>query len=44
MTLGFLFFIPEFLTRYTRFNPCSPLRSYRPIYKTAQSSRIYPCR
>nr|DAI13343.1 MAG TPA: hypothetical protein [Caudoviricetes sp.] len=32
------------MARHTRFNPCSPLRGYRPIYKTAQSSRIYPFR
>nr|DAP62920.1 MAG TPA: hypothetical protein [Caudoviricetes sp.] len=44
MTSGFLFFYPRFLTRHTRFNPCSPLRIYRPIYKNAQSNRIYPCR
>ena len=41
---GSSFLSQSFLTRHTRFNPCSPLRSYRPIYKTAQSSRIYPCR
>lgn len=40
-TLGLFFFIPEFLTRHTRFNPCSPLRSYRPIYKTAQSGKLH---
>ena len=40
--IGFLLSLSQsFKQRHTRFNPCSPLRSYRPIYKTALSDKLH---